>query len=140
MLSVLSGFKTRFYCFRVCFFDVFQCFLYSKVFPLLAYTITYNQLTYKTDSNLFFISDQDDVWHKDKLLVQAAQFPQGGAEDLPLLVHSDLAVVDETLNPIHASLIAYMNLVPEPDAPLTYLLARNVVTGCATACNRRLLE
>lgn len=94
----------------------------------------------QTDSNLFFISDQDDVWHKDKLLLQAAQFPHRGAEDSPLLVHSDLAVVDEALNPIHASLITYMNLAPEPSQPLTYLLTRNFVTGCATACNRRLLE
>ncbi|EEB79534.1 glycosyl transferase, group 2 family [marine gamma proteobacterium HTCC2148] len=94
----------------------------------------------KTESNLFFIADQDDVWDKEKLSLQAAQFPKCGAEDLPLLVHSDLAVVDEQLSPIHASLIAYMDLVPAPERPLNYLLTRNFVTGCATACNRQLLQ
>jgi len=94
----------------------------------------------KTDSNLFFISDQDDVWDTDKLASQSGYFPEGGVEDTPILVHSDLAVVDKELNLIHASLIKYMDLLPNPEVPLNYLLARNFVTGCAIACNRRLLE
>jgi glycosyltransferase involved in cell wall biosynthesis len=94
----------------------------------------------ETDSNLFFISDQDDVWHPEKLSIQTTHFPEGGAEAVPALVHSDLAVVDEGLNSIHGSLIDYMGLLPSPEAPLNYLLTRNFVTGCATACNRKLLE
>ncbi|MCB1679460.1 MAG: glycosyltransferase family 2 protein [Halioglobus sp.] len=93
-----------------------------------------------TDSDLFFLSDQDDVWDPNKLSVQSQHFPKGGTEDTPLLIHSDLMVVDEDLNPMHDSLVRYMGLSPNPAVPLNYLLTRNFVTGCATACNRRLIE
>ena len=76
----------------------------------------------KTDSNVFFLSDQDDVWETDKLMTQCGFFPDGGAEKTPRLVHSDLAVVDEELNSIHRSLIEHMALLPRPEAPLNYLL------------------
>lgn len=94
----------------------------------------------KTDSNVFFLSDQDDVWETSKLSTQSGLFPDRGAENTSRLVHSDLAVVDEELNSVHRSLIEHMALIPSPDAPLNYLLTRNFVTGCASACNRRLLE
>ena len=94
----------------------------------------------KTKSDIFFIADQDDVWESDKLLLQSNQFPLKGAEELPLLVHSDLAVVNQELDPVHLSLIAYMKLTPRAAKPLESLLTRNFVTGCASACNRQLLK
>lgn len=93
-----------------------------------------------TKSDLFFIADQDDVWETDKLLLQSAQFPLMGGESLPLLVHSDLEVVNQGLDPIHSSLVSYMGLMPRPQKPLESLLTRNFVTGCASACNRQLLK
>jgi len=94
----------------------------------------------KTNSDLFFLADQDDIWSKDKLSIQSTKFPLIGSEEVPLLVHSDLAVVDESLHLTHPSLMSYMNLIPCPEKPLNYLLTRNFVTGCAAACNRQLLE
>ena len=90
--------------------------------------------------NLFFFCDQDDVWEQHKLERQVSEFPQQGGERTPLLVHSDLSVVDSDLAQIHPSLIGYMALEPSPSRPLHYLLTRNFVTGCASACNRSLLE
>lgn len=93
-----------------------------------------------TGSTVFFFADQDDTWQPDKVEQQLAAFPSGGGEPEPLLLHSDLAVVSEHLDPINPSLISYMALDPEPRDPLTYLLTRNFVTGCAMAANRALLE
>ena len=94
----------------------------------------------RSDSRIFFFSDQDDVWLPDKLEKQAAAFPDGGGEPGPLLVHSDLRVVGESLAPIAPSFMAHMALDPRPADPLGYLLTRNFVTGCATAANRSLME
>lgn len=93
-----------------------------------------------TDSQIFFFCDQDDTWDPTKLWQQVQEFPEHGAEAQPLLVHSDLAVVDKNLGLISSSLMAHMALEPEPERAINALLTRNYVTGCATACNRRLVE
>jgi len=93
-----------------------------------------------TGSQLFFFSDQDDVWLPDKLEQQSRTFPESGSEDFPMLVHSDMLVVDESLAALHPSVVRYMSLDPCPPEPLSYLLTRNFVTGCALAANRQLLQ
>ena len=55
----------------------------------------------------------------------------------PILVHSDLKVVDENLNIISDSLWKYQNIDPEKDS-LNRVLLHNVVTGCSTMINRKL--
>jgi rhamnosyltransferase len=92
-----------------------------------------------TASNLFFLCDQDDVWRTDKLERQKKYFPQCGCEDKPLLVHSDLEVVDQNMQSIADSMVTYMSLNVNTTLPLNYLLSRNFVTGCGTAINRQLL-
>lgn len=93
-----------------------------------------------TECNVFFLCDQDDIWDVQKLELQSRMFSQQGCETSPLIVHSDLEVVDDDLRQIHPSLIGHMALESEPRKPLNYILTRNYVTGCAAACNRRLLE
>lgn len=94
----------------------------------------------RSDSRIFLFCDQDDVWLPGKLERQAAAFPGEGGEPSPLLVHSDLRVVDESLETIAPSFMAHMALDPRQADPLGYLLTRNFVTGCATAANRSLVE
>ena len=55
-------------------------------------------------ADLYCFSDQDDVWLPDKIALQvaeAAKHPQ----EVPLLVYTDLKVVDENLNVQHESMI-----------------------------------
>jgi glycosyltransferase involved in cell wall biosynthesis len=85
--------------------------------------------------------DQDDRWQPNKLervLTRLREAENGGS--IPCLVHHDLRVVDDRLEPIHPSYWAMMNLQPEGAARPQRLLSRNEVTGCALACNRALLE
>ena len=94
----------------------------------------------QTRHNLFYLCDQDDIWESTKLSLLARHFPDLGEEATPVLAHSDLSVVDARSRPTHPSLQRLLKSNPLPDYPLIYLLTRNFVTGCAVACNRRLLE
>ncbi len=94
----------------------------------------------QTESDVFFLCDQDDIWEVNKLQSQFSEFPNQGAEQDALLVHSDLSVVDESLEVINRSMASYMALNMQPPEPFNYLLSRNFVTGCASAANRQLLK
>ena len=85
--------------------------------------------------------DQDDVWHPDKVAVsmaamRAAEAVSPGA---PVLVHADLAVVDDALAPIAPSLALFLRLDLAGGTRLPRLLAHNVITGCTMLMNRPLI-
>jgi glycosyltransferase involved in cell wall biosynthesis len=89
------------------------------------------------------LADQDDIWHPDKLeyeleTLRTREAAVGRA--VPLLVHSDLAVVDEELRSIHESFLDFQRLMPDRGALLPRLLTQNFVTGCTTVINRALLR
>ncbi|HDL08042.1 MAG TPA: glycosyltransferase, partial [Desulfobacteraceae bacterium] len=90
-----------------------------------------------------FFSDQDDVWLPYKMSRQIrhmAEFERLYGRDTPVLIHSDLKVVDKRLNTISDSFMVYQGIANESKSPLKILLAQNFVTGCATVINRPLLE
>jgi glycosyltransferase involved in cell wall biosynthesis len=89
-----------------------------------------------------FCADQDDVWQPEKLRLLGdtlRELENRYGNDTPLLVHSDLAVVNEKLELIGDSFMKYQGIVNETYAPLRVLLAQNFITGCAMAINRALL-
>lgn len=86
--------------------------------------------------------DQDDVWDPRKLeicleLMQAME--KGLPKEYPLLVHTDLRLVDEEEKLIAPSFWKFTRLYPARTKTLNRLLAQNVVTGCTLFCNRALL-
>jgi rhamnosyltransferase len=96
------------------------------------------------DPHCVFLADQDDVWVEEKLerqLEALVRAEERLGPEVPILVHSDLRVVDDRLRPIHRSFLRYQSGLATP-AGLTLhtLLAQNLVTGAATAVNRALLR
>jgi glycosyltransferase involved in cell wall biosynthesis len=85
-------------------------------------------------------ADQDDVWVKDKLersLSLMHQAEQGFGIDKPLLVFTDLQVVDSDLKPLHDS-YAQLKGLNTQKVTLARLLVENAVTGCTMFFNRPL--
>ncbi|HEV2578508.1 MAG TPA: glycosyltransferase family 2 protein [Acidobacteriaceae bacterium] len=83
-------------------------------------------------------ADQDDVWLPNKLELELTAMHALEAEhgpSTPLLVFSDLRVVDDTLAPISASFWRHRNLNPRNIHRLGRLLMENVVTGCTALLN-----
>lgn len=89
------------------------------------------------------LCDQDDVWLPHKLTHSLATLRETEKEtgaQWPLLVHSDLQVVDAKLKPLAESFWAYQHLDASRGWSLNRLLVQNVVTGCTVLMNRALLN
>lgn len=96
----------------------------------------------------FMFCDQDDVWlpRKVELLLQSVQTGEScHGSSAPILAHSDLVVVDETLNTLASSFWQQQGITPalsraglsNPRHRLRVVL-KNPVTGCALMGNAAL--
>ena len=87
--------------------------------------------------------DQDDVWLPGKLQLlknHMVQVENRYGSEFPVLVHTDLEVVDEGLNTLADSFWLFQKINPSKMQSLERLLVQNCVTGCATMVNRPLVN
>ena len=95
----------------------------------------------KVEADYYMFSDQDDVWHPTKvelsyqaMKVQEAQYP-----DKPIIVHSDVRVVDGNLKLLHPSYRQYGHIYPEAVKDFKSCVI-NITLGCAMLFNRKSRE
>lgn len=84
--------------------------------------------------------DQDDVWLPEKIAVfhqEMKRLEAAWGADLPLLVHGDMRVVDQSLGLINESFWKYANLRPDLlDENARFLGICNDITGCSCMLNQ----
>lgn len=85
----------------------------------------------------FFLCDQDDQWHVDRLERYLHGFDVG---KLPQLVFADLQLVDENLAPLGQTAAFQRESSDLRFLSLTSLLSLNHIPGCSMALNRELAE
>lgn len=85
--------------------------------------------------------DQDDVWKKDKIEKELNELKKLELEegDIPILVFTDLEVVDKQLNTIDTSFFKYMSINPE-NTSIKLLLFDGVAAGCTIMLNKKLVD
>lgn len=104
---------------------------------------SFSFLMQQEDVDYLLFCDQDDVWLPDKIdrtfaAMRAAEKRFGA--DTPLLIHTDLRVVDRDLQPIAPSFWKYQDINPRLGMNLNRVMPQNVVTGCTVMINRPLVN
>lgn len=87
-------------------------------------------------AELYFFCDQDDIWLPSKIekyLSIANKYPINE----PLLIHSDLIIVDETLNVLHNSFWEFNGSKQSEFNSFNFHCAYNNIPGCAMLINKR---
>ncbi len=103
----------------------------------------FSYLLERVESDYFMFCDQDDVWLPQKMENSLERMwaleAKYGAET-PLLVHTDLRVVDTDLHELDSSVWHYGYHDPEFSKRLNRLLVQNMVFGCSILINARVKE
>ena len=95
----------------------------------------------ESDSQYLMFCDQDDVWKEEKIektLIKMKEL-ESKFGDIPLLVHTDLEVVDEDLRTIDKSFWHFEQINPNMNA-FNRLLMQNTITGCTLMINKKLAQ
>jgi glycosyltransferase involved in cell wall biosynthesis len=101
-----------------------------------------------TTSYYIMLCDQDDIWlpHKIRVsftrMLQLEQYHQSKNNQRisPLLVFSDMYIVDDELNVLEQSYFTLKHIEKNWHESFEQLLQQNVVSGCTMLFNRPLLE
>lgn len=94
-----------------------------------------------TTSKYVMCSDQDDVWDSNKITVclNAMVQEEATSPDTPILIHTDLRVVDSELNHIADSFYKYSGINPNTSTFEFHIATANV-TGCTMLINANLRD
>lgn len=118
-----------------------KIFIYVNECPSGSAKNNFFKLLDKSKSEYIMLADQDDIWLKDKVKITydtMLRAEKENGKDKPLLVHTDLCVVDKDLSIINKSLFSMQNMDFRNDK-LNNILVSNIVTGCTSMFNKALL-
>lgn len=97
-------------------------------------------INYKDDYVMF--CDQDDVWKSDKIqltLNEMKRMESIHKKETPIVVHTDLTIVDDKLNVLYES-FKYQMKADYNKTKINNVVIQNNLTGCTGMINRALSE
>lgn len=97
----------------------------------------------ESGASYFALSDQDDVWENNRLacgMQKMAEMEKKHGKDTPLLVHSDLSLIDSSEQPIHNSFLSYRRYRISSQRNLAIVLGENGVMGNTILMNQAMVK
>ncbi len=104
---------------------------------------SFSALMSASSANYIMAADQDDVWYRDKVAKAVStmqSLEQQHDTDQPLLVHTDLRMVDGNLREIQKSAAKHRGLKPSSGATIGNLCLENTAFGATLMMNRALIK
>lgn len=95
------------------------------------------------DEKYIMFCDQDDIWIENKIELTLKEMKKAEhefGEGVPILIHSDLTLVDQKQKLISSSFREYTKINPFEEQPLNKLIASNFVYGCTVMINSSLIK
>lgn len=105
----------------------------------LGVILNFSKLLEASHAPYIMFCDQDDIWLPEKVELTLTKMLaiEKLNPKIPLLVHTDLKVVDKNLDILSDSYWSYQGIDPGYDT-LNRLLIQNVITGCTVMINKQL--
>jgi glycosyltransferase involved in cell wall biosynthesis len=100
-------------------------------------------LMHHTTAHYIMFCDADDIWLPTKIEESLALMQKNEkiyGKETPLLIHTDLSVVDKQLGILSNSFWDFSRINPRSANSLHRLLVHNVITGCTMLINKPLLQ
>ena len=116
---------------------------YSKIIVLdsdenLGSKYSFLYMLQNIDSEYYMFADQDDIWLPNKILmtIEFLENQQKNKGEVPIVVHTDLRLVDGNLNLIAKSYWNYLRIPTDMPHAYDLLCHFNDITGCTMAFNK----
>lgn len=95
-----------------------------------------------SSSEYIMFSDQDDIWLENKIKTTLSKMidEEAISPNIPLLVHTDLKVINKDKYTLYDSFYDFNNINPNKIQFINYLLLRSCVTGCTIMMNKKLRD
>lgn len=100
----------------------------------------FNKALEHTDAEFIVLSDQDDLWPKNRLEMLVTKISNHSGKNQPRLIFTDLTLINETGEIIAESFYKENSLNPLQNVERYNLLWNSTVYGCTTIMNRALLD
>lgn len=96
----------------------------------------------RVDADYYMFCDQDDVWKDDKIekTLQRMLEVEKQCVNKPVLIHTDLEVVDADLNTIHESFWKWKRFHVDVSKHFNFMPQGHIVTGCTVMFNNSCKE
>ncbi|MDB5121051.1 MAG: hypothetical protein JWN56_2269 [Sphingobacteriales bacterium] len=101
----------------------------------LGHVAVFKQAVSKCKGTYIALSDQDDIWEKNKLSLTLSNLIEIEDDAVPCLVYSDLSMMNSSGYQLRSSFWRYYKLRPHK-CRFYSLFFGNMITGCTTLFNR----